>query len=81
MNIKERIAKVFVDVFDEEIEIFDEMTADDIDDWDSLTHIQLIVGVEKEFGIKFTTPEVLSLKNVGQFIHLVEEKVSSVTEE
>lgn len=75
MEIREKVQMVFNDVFDDEIEIYDEMVADDVEDWDSLTHIQLIVAIEKEFGIKFTTKEVSSLKNVGQFIKLIEEKL------
>lgn len=75
MEIREEVQMVFNDVFDEEIEIYDEMVADDVEDWDSLTHIQLIVAIEKKFGIKFTTKEVSNLKNVGQFIMLIEKKL------
>lgn len=76
MNVKETLTEVFQDVFDDdELELFDEMTADDVEDWTSLTHIQLIVAVEKKFGVKFTTVEVMKLKNVGEFITLIEKKV------
>lgn len=75
MDIREKLQEIFQDIFDDNtIELFDEMNANDIEDWDSLTHIQLIVQIEKLFGIKFTTGEVASLKNVGQFISLVQEK-------
>ena len=43
--------------------------------WDSLTHVQLIVAVEKEFSVKFSTVEVMKLKNVGEFIELINKKV------
>lgn len=75
MDIKERLQEVFRDVFDDdEIELCDDTTADDIDAWDSLTHVQLIVAVEKEFGLKFSTVEVMKLKNVGEFIALIDKK-------
>lgn len=51
------------------------MTAEDIEDWDSLTHIQLIENIEVEFGITFTLQEVTKLNNVGEFIDLTEQKV------
>ena len=77
MNVKETLTEVFQDVFDdEELELFDEMTAEDVEDWTSLTHIQLIVAVEKKFGVKFTTVEVMTLKNVGEFITLIEKKLA-----
>ena len=76
MNVKETLTEVFQDVFDdEELELFDEMTAEDVEEWTSLTHIQLIVAVEKKFGVKFTTVEVMKLKNVGEFIALIEKKI------
>ena len=75
MNIKEKLETIFRDVFDdEEIEIYEEMTADDVEDWDSLIHIQLIVAVEKAFSVKFQTAEVISLNNVGEFMELLKEK-------
>lgn len=77
MNVKETLTEVFQDVFDDdELELFDEMTAEDVEEWTSLTHIQLIVAVEKKFGIKFTTVEVMKLKNVGEFIGLIEKKLA-----
>lgn len=76
MNTKDRLQEVFRTVFeDDEIEISNETTADDIDAWDSLTHVQLIVSVEKEFSLKFSTVEVMKLKNVGDFIALIEKKL------
>lgn len=78
MTTKERLQEVFCDVFDDdEIELQEDTTADDIDAWDSLTHVQLIVAVEKEFGLKFSTVEVMKLKNVGEFIALIDRKTSN----
>jgi acyl carrier protein len=56
------------------ITITREMTAQDIEEWDSLRHIQLIGEVEKAFGIKFKLREVLSMKNVGDLIDLIHVK-------
>ncbi|MBP5385364.1 MAG: acyl carrier protein [Lachnospiraceae bacterium] len=76
MDIKERLQDVFRDVFDdEEIVISEETTAADIDGWDSLTHIQLVVAVQNEFGVKFSMVETSSMKNVGDFIRLIESRV------
>lgn len=76
MDIKGRLQEIFQDVFDdEEIELFDDMTAADVEDWDSLSHITLIHEIEAAFGIRFTTKEVLATKNVGEFIALIGSKV------
>ena len=78
MNIKETLEKIFRDVFeDEDIILTESTTAEDIEDWDSLTHIQLIEEIEQEFKIKFTLQEITCLKNVGEFITLVERKLSN----
>ena len=78
MPIREQLQEVFQDVFDDEsIELRNEMTADDIEDWDSLTHINLIVAAEKEFNTRFDLTEVKSLKNVGEFIQMIQKKTES----
>lgn len=75
-NISLRLTKIFHEVFDDEsIVLKPEMTAADIDEWDSLTHIRLVLSVEKEFGTKFSAAEVGGLKNVGDFIALIQSKV------
>ena len=64
-----RVQEVFRDVLDnEDIVLSDETTADDIEECDSLSHIQLIVAVEKAFHVKFTSKEILSWKNVGELV-------------
>jgi len=71
----ERMQAVFRDVFDDEgLVLRPEMTAEDVETWDSLTHINLIVAIEREFKVKFTTAEVASLKNVQDLAALVEKK-------
>lgn len=76
MGIKERLQGIFREVFeDDEIILTEEMTADDIEDWDSLTHIQLIEAIEEEFNIKFILQEITGLSNVGEFLEMVKRKV------
>lgn len=70
-----RLNRVFQDIFDDKsLEITDSMTAADVEAWDSLTHIDLIVQVEREFAIKLSTAEVRGLKNVGDFLALIAQK-------
>lgn len=70
-----KLNEVFQDVFDDEdIVVCDTTTADDIEDWDSLEHINLMVAVEKMFQMKFSMPEVTGLKNVGEMVDLILER-------
>ena len=67
-----KLNEVFQDVFDDEtIKVNDSTMADDIEDWDSLEHINLVVAVEKCFGIKFTMGEVTGMKNVGAMVDII----------
>ena len=69
------LTSVFREVFDDdELELKPEMTADDIDGWDSLTHIRLILSVQKAFSIKFSPVEMSRLKTVGDLIALTRNK-------
>ena len=71
-QIYSRLAEIFEDVFDEDtIEITPEMSAKDVDGWDSLTHIRLILTIEKAFKIKFSTSEIGRLENVGDLVSLI----------
>lgn len=71
-EIFERLNKVFQTVFDDEtIEITEFTTSDYIDGWDSLEHINLIVAIEQEFGIKFNMGEVTTMKNVGEMVDII----------
>lgn len=66
-EIFSQLEEIYRDVLDnEDIVLTETTTADDIDEWDSLTHIQLIVAIEKAFYVKFTSREILSWKNVGE---------------
>jgi acyl carrier protein len=76
-EIVAQLRLVFQRVFeDQDIAITRHMTADDVETWDSLRHIQLIGEVEKTFQIKFKLREVLSMKNVGDLIDLIDLKTA-----
>ncbi len=67
-----RLNNVFRDVFDDDsITVNDNTTADDIEDWDSLEHINLIVAIEQEFGLKFNMHDVTTFKNVGEMVNVI----------
>ena len=70
-----KLEQVFRDIFDEEeLIINNETTAEDIEDWDSLAHINLVVSIEKEFDVKFALGELQALRNVGDMVDLVIRK-------
>lgn len=74
-EITARLTQIFRSVFDDDsITLFDEMTADDLEDWDSQSHITLVVACEKEFGLRMTPAEVGRLKNVGEMVKLLVER-------
>ena len=76
MEIIEELQEIFREIFDEdELVISRDTTSEDIEDWDSLTHMQLIVEIEKKYGIKFTTAEIKKAANVGEFIDIIKEKL------
>ena len=76
IQIYEKLTEVFKDVFDDDsLTINDNTTANDIEDWDSLEQIHLIVGIEKKFNIKFVLDEVTNLKNVGDMVDLIAKKL------
>ena len=74
--IFEEVTKIFRDVLDDdELIIKDETNSDDIEDWDSLEHINLVVAMEKKFNLKFNLKEVGTLANVGEMVDLIERKL------
>ena len=76
-EILEKLEGTFRDIFDEEdLKISNETTAEDIEDWDSLAHINLVVAIEEEFNVKFALGELQSLKNVGEMVELIIKKDS-----
>jgi acyl carrier protein len=76
METQQILNEVFRQVFDDDdIVISRETTANDIEEWDSLTHINLVVAVEARFKVKFALGELQTLKNVGEMIDLVNKKM------
>lgn len=73
----ERVNLVFRDVFDDpSISVSDATTADDIEDWDSLEHINLILALEEEFGMKFSMGEVTGMANVGEAVDILLQRAT-----
>ena len=76
-EVYERLNKVFQDVFDDEtITVHDGTTSEDIEDWDSLEHINLVVAVENEFDIHFNMGEVNKMKNVGEMVDIILQRAA-----
>ena len=70
-----RLKEVFLDVFDDdEIELSRDTTAADVDAWDSLMHVTLVLAIEREFGLRFSSTEVAQLVDIGELVDLVEAK-------
>lgn len=79
MERSEILTKV-QEIFREELELddlvlTDETTADDVEEWDSLSHVQLVATMEEAFGIEFKSREILSWENIGDLIDSIEKKV------
>jgi len=74
-QIYARLTEIFEDVFDEDsMNITPELSAKDVAGWDSLTHIRLLLSIEKAFKIKFSTSEIGKLKNVGDLVTLIQAR-------
>jgi acyl carrier protein len=74
-QIYARLSDIFKDVFDEDsIEVTADLSAKDVDAWDSLAHIRLILTVEKAFKVKFSTSELGKLENVGGLVALIKAR-------
>ena len=75
-NILKRVEEIFREELEiEDLELNDETTAEDVDGWDSLSHIQLVAAMEGAFGIEFSSREILSWNNVGDLIDSIQKKV------
>jgi len=75
-EIMNKVAQIFRDVFDDkELVVNDNTCANDIDDWDSIEHINLVLAIEKEFSIKFDMNEIARLKSVGEIVRAIELKL------
>jgi acyl carrier protein len=75
-EILKKVNEVFIDNLDnDDIVLSENSTADDIEEWDSLTHVQLVVAVEKKLNIRFNAKEIQSWKNVGEMIDSISTKL------
>lgn len=77
-QIYSQLTSIFHDLFDDDsIVLTPETTAQDVEDWDSFNHINLIVAVEAKFDIKFKTAELEELHNVGHLVQMIERKLAA----
>jgi acyl carrier protein len=77
-QILDRITPIFRDVFqDDTLVASSDMTANTVEKWDSLTHIDMIVMVEEEFGIRVPTSEITKMKNVGDLVRIIEKQTAA----
>jgi len=75
IQILSEVQNIMRDVFDDERIVIDETTtANDVEGWDSLTHVQLVVTIEKHFKIKFNSQEILSWRDVGEMVNAIYSK-------
>ncbi len=80
-QINNRLNEVFQEVFDDEdLFIDDDTNADSIDDWDSMEHINLVVAVEEEFGMKFSMDEIAEMQNVGDMVEIIKERATNLNQ-
>ena len=76
-QIYEKLASVMGEVLGlDGLKLSAEMTANDVEGWDSLSHIRIVLSVEESFGIHFSTVEIPELRNVGEFVALIKSKIS-----
>ena len=74
-HVLTQLQSIFDDVFLEPVQVTPELTAHDVEEWDSLVHISLIVAVEKRFDIRFRIGEVEATKNLGQLAELIQRRL------
>ena len=78
-KIYEALNEIFQDIFDDdEIVVEASTTSDDIEDWDSLEHINLVVAIEKRFGLKFSMVEVNGMKDVGEMVEIIKTRGTTI---
>ncbi|MGE0383646.1 MAG: acyl carrier protein [Gammaproteobacteria bacterium] len=76
MDIYERLTPIFQNVFDNDhVQLSPDLTAAQVEGWDSLGHVRLIVAIEQALGINLSTAEITGLANVGQLVEVIERKL------
>ena len=76
-SILHDLREIMVDVFDvDDVEITRATTAEDVEEWDSLSHVRLVVAVERKFGFKFKNSEIEGMKSVGDLVDLIQAKAA-----
>lgn len=75
-EILDKLQAVFDDVFLEDVKVTPELSANDVEEWDSLLQISLVLGVEKAFNVRFRVGEVEGTKNLGEFAELIQKRMN-----
>jgi acyl carrier protein len=75
-EILARMQTVFDDVFLDDVKVTPELSANDVEEWDSLLQISLVLGVEKAFNVRFRVGEVEATKNLGEFANLIQRRMA-----
>jgi acyl carrier protein len=72
-----KLTNIFQDVFDDDrIMLTPEMTAEDVPEWDSLSHVRLIISIQQKFGVSFSAAQASNLRNVGELVELILSRTS-----
>lgn len=76
IELLQDLSAIFIDIIDEgEVNLTMQTTADDVEGWDSLNHIQILAAVEKKYGFRFTLNEIQVFKNVGDLVQAIQKKI------
>jgi len=75
-EILARMQTVFDDVFLDDVKVTPELSAKDVEEWDSLLQISLVLGIEKAFNVRFRVGEVEATKNLGEFANLIQRRMN-----
>jgi len=76
-EILAQVNTIFRDVLEnDKLVIKEETTGDDVEEWDSLTHLQLVIAIEKHFKVRFTSAEIINFSNVGEMCEGIAQKLS-----
>ncbi len=76
IKLLQDLSAIFTDIIDEgEVNLTMQSTADDVEGWDSLNHVQILAAVEKKYGFRFTLTEIQVFKNVGDLVQAIQKKI------